>query len=737
MENKPIFKRKFIPIFSVLFFFVFFILNSHLVSATAQFNIIPSVSLTQYQETIVNLNSYCYSDTYPTGCASSSYWIQFINPDNSQTVTLFPSGSLDTSYFFIQLKSNGLIDIQSKAKTVNYLPITVHASDVPLTSQATVTSFNININPLIAPVQIQSVGNLVLNGNQTAVYSVSNLFLNYDTVRVTFDDPVLAQSVQIGISQGGQCSTGAITVCVNATSEGNAYLTVSGLNTGYSGLMTVTASNQWGHTSLSFQVTVIPVQLVAPQNPPSRNPFSIAPIQLQYYDSQIISIDQLWSNYTFVNATFYNPDTASNSTIAFGTIGSITYTNSYLETSQFIIDLESFNSPHANLRVISKNISTNFTIYMTACNPAGCDSTDNAEPVYIAGVLPTANPVSLGQILMGFNQVKNYDMNLLFSNYNKLKITYTDPINSRKTIISQSGITLSSSMYDFGTPAFIGGDFNTVFHYVVTAHLNSGNLSFNGGQQNLTGAGYYQNLIINSNAGQDFNITATGSATINSISLFIDQLNVTLENQYNKFPSTINSYNVSGTLNVLVVNSTGNFTVTKNIAVPFFFPKLYEHGILSITSGTTEESLTLYPTACNPAGCVSGTFLNNIVGNFSIPLIITSNPYPELSQVQSPFIQNLLTFFLNLFPDNVSLIQGILISLLTMLFADVIFFILFAIITKGESDSYIVPVAISFFADAGLFIFFIFKGYIPTAVWITLCAIGIIGGLIALFRGKK
>lgn len=752
--------RKLFFIFSFIFLFI---ISFSFISANAVFNTIPARSLSTLMEVQFNLNTYCYSNAGISGCADSSYALQFINPDTSQSVFLFPNSYNDNSYFRISLGSNGIVNIQSKLKNLNNFNIIVRGADVPLSSQ-TSTSFILNINSITAPIQKQSLGPLILSGNETVTYAVSNLFSNYNAISVSYSDNVLAQSIFLKISTGSQCSTGAIKVCLTGSEAGNSYITISGQNISYFGKIGITAYNSAGQTSLSnngLSLTVNPYTINIITSPPFRNPFSVAPLSMGFNEIRTLNLDDMWSNYTYINATFINPDTANNVTVRLGVINGTIYSDSFNTNSVFTISLTNFLYPTVKMQVTSKETSASFPVFLSACNNGGCDSTFNVEWVFINGTLPTATPISIAPIIMSTNSLKNFDLTHLFSNFDSLKITFED-INSRDTaqgIDSKNSvklnetlnIMLNGSSYDFGTVHLQGGDFSnsfnspafsgsvsTSFHYLIKMLISSGNLTINGDTVlEAPTPVSYENYQVNSNDGEDLNFSATGDAIIYSIALVTDYVIVTLPNDYSILPASATNFNTSSIFIVNVTNSTGyNYINQTSIAFPVYFFRLYENGILSINSGDTPINVYVSPSACNSVGCIGGTSLNNIISNFSILFKIVSDTNPELSQINNSAIAGAVSGFLGLYPpaDTLSAREKIFYVIISMLIITVIIFVIGFFIFKSQSA--LPLVYISGILNAILFIFFIAIGYIATVIWIT--GILIIAVLIffKLFGGK-
>lgn len=724
--------------FSFLFVFLFsLIFLSTNVSALASFNPIPNRDLSMFMTTGFDLDTYCYSTSFTTGCSASSYNLQFINPDTSQPVFLFPSGFSSNSYFDISLGTNGVIIIHTFNKVLSRMIIDAHASDIPLSSQPISSGFFLSVNGMTAPQQTQSLSPLILNGNDTAVYSVSNFFTNYNSISVSYSDPVLAQSIYLPLSTGGICSVGAIKVCLNGTNAGQSYITITGRNISYFGKIVIIAYNIAGQTALSnggLSVTVIPqVSSSALLTPPTRKPFSVAPLSLGFNELKTLNLDLLWSNYTYVNATFINPDTSNNVTVRLGSINGTAYNDNFNSNSVFSLSLISSSFPTTILQVYSNRTSASFPVFLTACNNIGCNSTDifgnqNIEWVYINGTLPTAVPISIAPISMGFNSLKSFDLRKIFSNFDTLKIMFED-INSRDlgVIPSKNSVKLSkvlnqnlnTSSYDFGVAQFEGGDFSVIYHYLISLAVHTGQLTING-QTVLTSPVAYADYYVNSVEGQDLNFTSTGDAVIYSIQLTTDQVNATVSSNYNEDISVASNFSTSSFLITNVTNSTGNsFTNQTNIAFPVFFTRLYQSGIFSINSGDTSYHLRVYPSACNSIGCIGGPFLNNRMNNFTINFIINGVTNPELNQINNSAISGTINAFLGLFPsaDTLELRQKVFYVIISMLFITVLIFAMGFGIFKSQSA---VPlIVISGILNLFLFVLFIAIGYIPAVIWIT------------------
>lgn len=459
----------------LIFIFAFISLTS----ATAQFQAIPAVNMSFNSYYPLNLNVFCSSTIQGDSCDYSSYRLQFVDPDTSQSVVLFPTGTSSNSVFSINLSSSGLVYIYSHSSSIS-TSILVYASDQPLSSQVS-TSFNLNINNGIQPIVLQSLANQVLYGTQTINYQLQTIFNYVTTFRVTYTDTNLSQSISLQSDYVG-CSVGVIQACLTGSS-----LSISSLNQSYNGTITLTGINSYGTVQTSFILTTIPFQ---PNytSAPYHKPFTLAPIYTtgEYKKLYYIDLSQLYGNATYylINVTipynvtpyaqnfnYINVSSAPNGVNSYSSWSSVSNSTppspiaysgfyygqvneffpwAYLSDQHTIVILDQFDK-----RINITNTTIIFNI--SGCNSVGCTSTDafgNRDRIIFNHVLipPTAKPFSIAPIYLNLHDTKTSDLNDLYSGYDYLRIfwndsngnyTLTTPTTSyNQTIINSSGTLL-------------------------------------------------------------------------------------------------------------------------------------------------------------------------------------------------------------------------------------------------------------------------------------------------------
>lgn len=607
--------------------FIFLILILPFSSATASFYAIPDVNLEYNTYFTVDLRNYCTSNEAGNSCRFTSYGVQFTNPDNSQSIFLFPSESSSNSYFDITLSANGLVTLLSKNKNLN-ADIIVYGADAEYSSQAS-GSFTLNIAQSQIPTQIANFFPPTLYGNQTQTYNMSGFFLNYNKIGVAYNDDVLQRTVSFTQTlTTSSCTTGQIRVCLNG--NGNSItLSIQGQNRTYNSSVTggnlifVRAINQYGEVSDNgFPVITFPstATIQTFSNLPIRAPFSIAPALMNFNDTYQFNLSILYSNYSSVNASFFTGGTIGmllrNFTGLFACT-SVTGTTcfpvsqgaerTYVDFSNFTISLY-FN----DLLVInSKNVNqNNYPVNLSACNNIGCvafDDFGNRDTFYVnvSGRAPVGVPLSFAPIVLGYQETKFFNFNDMFS-----------------------------------------------------------------------GATYF---ILNWSEGTD-NLTLRTPATSYNVSTFLSGADVVYQN------------------------------------------KLYFNNLFSVTSTNINHNFTIYPLACNTAGCVS-----SVLGiQQSILFIIQDTSELQEIDVESGYFRNLFNVILGLFPDKDTLTEQGKANFVLITIALIAGIIMLFGYKAGGTMLPLVYFAgiVSFF----VFVFFVAKGYIPTLA----IAIPILIGLLLL-----
>ena len=500
-EKRNLKKNAFSLFVSLLFIFSFI----PFISSTASFYAIPDVNLEYNTIFTVNLNDYCVSNQQGNSCRFTSYGVSFSNPDNNNNVFLFPSESSSNSFFSVNLNANGRVTVSSNSKNLNTI-ITVYGADVDYSSQAS-GSFNLNIAQSQLPEQIASFFVPVITGNDTIAYSLNNFFLNYNKIRVNYNDDVLNRNVQFenSFSSSGSCTIGQISVCLTSGQD-NIVLQISGLNISYNSSVTggnilvITAINQYGEVSdVGFPVVVTPTGIVTYSAIPTRAPFTIAPANIGYNQSYNFDLKILYGNFTYVNITFNTKGNnyaliiyqngsgevcpfpvactifpASNISNAGGFIGvGLTNTIGVRLFQSFILQPNSF-------RNLSGTGSLN--INLSACNNIGCVNSDgfgNKDILYVnvSGTPPEGIPFTFAPIEIGFGETKVFNFNDMFSNFDYLILNWSE--TSENFSVRTPNITLIQNISQFisgGVPVYQTKLFFTNF-FSVTSGTQSHNFT--------------------------------------------------------------------------------------------------------------------------------------------------------------------------------------------------------------------------------------------------------------------
>lgn len=297
------------PKFLFLFLFSFVFLS--LVSAAASIGNIPDMHLTYDDYGSVDVSDYA------TGYDDDSTVVSFINPDTGTLVYLWgdTGGENQNSYFNIALSVGGLIQVESKSKDLNGRAITVSVGNSFTTEDNDVFLIFVEQQP---PTQIASILPISLSSSGSATRTMSNYFNNYDTINVTYTDPV-AGVISLERSKGQSLvsnTSGKVNVTLS-TSSSNIFLSVTSKGQAYSGTWTITASNNEGEVSTTIGVSTTAAAGTAIQQIASiPNFYMVYPSRDLYLDGSSVSFGYFLSmqNYfstpgtSVVNAniSFYN-----------------------------------------------------------------------------------------------------------------------------------------------------------------------------------------------------------------------------------------------------------------------------------------------------------------------------------------------------------------------------------------------------------------------------------------------
>lgn len=819
MENKNITRKK-VFLFLTLSIFTFIFLNCINVSATAFFNPVPPVSLSIYQETVVNLNQFCYSDIAFTQCAPSSYSVQFTDPDTGSTVTLYSfSSTSSNSYFTASLGSNGNLNLMSKGKSLDRIGIVVRGSDVPLTSGVNTVGFYFSISNYNPPIQDNPLQPISLAGNYTYFLDLTKIFSNFNSISIAYSDPISAQSqyFRVGFGQS-QCSqVGAIQACLNGTIGGQMYLYINSQNLASNISMYLTAFNQFGQTPANspLYITTQP-QVQSYTSPPNLTGAQFPNIIIGYDNIGYVSLYDFIQNYTFINATItMNTQPGGNHKdiyLQIGQINNTLYTNSVYqdENISFSLITDAFQqvgqtifaavvnsffpgsftvNPGYALLINSKETYTEAIITFRACNNAGC--VGNFSNFIFLGI--QQNPPAIDKTFAQANSFKiiknnivyNYDLlkylaqsytssqqsqwyitsttvtginpdspydpsRIRNSTLTNLSVTHEDPINTNTNYRVLNSTNISSSLFDLGSVIFPNEYSTSLYHYVASFTINSGNITINGGPYNnfnLT-PGTYNNYNVLSNSGSDLNFTSNGNAIINSIDIYFDQVNETLSSIFIPLTQGVGngSYVSEGTFSFTLTNSTlsRNFIGSPS-DFPYYSLRLYPSGMLQLTSGSSEKNVTLAFSFCNLGGCTSTVSANpqavpGGINYTAVPILsevhISTSSYNNLGS-SSQTVNNVVGSFLGIFPQAEQLTdkQKTIYVILTMFILNFLLFIIMFLVSGEVQPGPILTIL--GVVDFLLFLLFLYLRYIPTVVILVAAFVAIGYILIKLVFGRR
>jgi hypothetical protein len=506
---------------SSILLFIFLI---PLVSSTAQFNPLPSQNLQTNSYGNIDLDNYCYSDNPSLICEYSSYGLQFENPDTGILTTILESGEHTNSYFTIRLIS-GLVQILTNDKVFSGV-IIVFGADVPYSSQVS-TSFALDIQENLKPIQTASFLPPDLNGNESITYYMNNFFLYHTSISASYSDDVLNQSIFLTrTTVGGQiCSTGQIEVCLTGLGD-DISLIIKGLNIGYNStvtggnLMYITAINSYGSTAGTPFPVLVTRSADNYSSSPYRRPLSIAPIIIEYNSSSGVTFcgeettadlystyamgyhdfSYFYGNYTYLTASFTLDSSLSdytynityeyfnNGTYLYnrsdGPSGSVSYDSyvTYLRNITGSPPLIQVGFPEASFcgtgnefYMNSFSFPFNITVYTKACNSQGCITVDdfgNLDKylVRVEALLPEGVPLTIAPIILGYHETRITDINNFYSNFNYILTTWSETSQNMSLRTPNSGY--NSTVYVLGTPIYEARlYFNNVFS-VTSANSN-------------------------------------------------------------------------------------------------------------------------------------------------------------------------------------------------------------------------------------------------------------------------
>lgn len=666
--SKSYLKEYFIFLFLIFLFFNF---SFSFVSATAQFNDIPlqQMGFNTYHE--INLRDYCSSNQTGNYCRDSSFGVQFINPDNQQQITLLGSGENDNSYFTITL-INGLVQIQAKQKVLD-TQIIIYGADVEYSSQVS-TSFIFDIVESNSPQQIASFLPPVLYGNGSVTYNMNDFFLNFDSIRVNYNDDLLNQTINLQLSknEAAAIQSGRLRIILTSTTS-DILLTIQGLNQTYNAsssggnLFFVTAINPYGQVTTKFPViTYKQLGFQTYSALPIRNPISIAPIYLKNQNQTInYNLSSIYKNVTYFNVSWDTNTTGVipykfNETIFNNSRGWITlYVNGTQTVYDYTVGSWSTNTEDANapglygaqlnnipvlkinginpfdfvqFRTSLGNYSSQvfsatfgipgfqIVLNLSGCNNIGCVNTDafgNVDNLYInySSKPPEAVPLSFEPIVMGYGQFSIFNFDDMFSNYDYLILNWSE-------------------------------------------------------------------------GGQNFSVITPAIADL-----------------FNK-----TTY-VSG-------------------GVPIYQTRLYYNNLFSVVSGNQDHNFTIYPLACNSVSCIDGT----LGVPQSLTFIIQGDGFSNV-QVSSDFFKNLFNVIFGLFPDSDTL-SSVAKANYVLITVALIFgmIMLFGFKTgSGMISLVIFGLLVSFF----VVVFFTFKGYLSPVVIAVPIMIGLIAFILQFAGGRN
>lgn len=417
------------------------------------------------------------------------------------------------------------------------------------------------------------------------------------------------------------------------------------------------------------------------------------------------------------------------------------------------------------LTITGKNISYNSSqsggnyITITAKNPYGqiTDAfplTVQPQTFQVYNVIPIRNPISIAPLLM--NQYENRSVNFSVFYRNFTSVTWLFNLNNSAaetynvTINTNGTMTLcniaNSSCYDQSGLWTDVDSTDPTDNYAYRIHLRFfRDFSLYASSINQS----FSNFLINVSACNNIGCISTdafGNPDILYVSVNTSLPSVTpatfspLElgyretklfywgNMFSGFTSLILNWS-EGTQNFTLSMPTSGYNSSTfnqtggalNIKYQMI---LYPDSFMSITSATTTHNFTIYPLACNSAGCVTGTLGINqslLVNIYNQSTGVFQN---SSTGVTSDLFRNIFNVVFGLFPDSNTLDKVGRANFVLITIALIAGLILFFGYRSGGT---ILPLMIfAGLLSAFMLVFFVTKGYLGTEFIVVPLVLGIL-----------
>ena len=409
----------------------------------------------------LNVEDYC-----SPSCHRDSTYIQFVDPQTSNTVQVFHGESYNGFYFDVDNFDN-LITFDGD-NSHSGISVTIFVCENAFCSQDADTMI-IRISDEL-PEQISSIADIDLGTDGSDTLFMNNIwyFSSYEGITIQWEDDVLLQTVSISRDKdqtGSICADGEIFICLRGTGS-NVRMDMESKNLDSLIDVAMEADIRNPGASLTADMDIIQgtfrIVSEAEAPPPPVNPpvqiASIQPISLSWNGGDSRDMNSFYVNQTnnMTVITFLNLTSAANATIGAGETYLQDELRIALSSSGQTVQIDSFTTNVPDYR-----------IWISVCNVGGCigNSSESSILLNVLQVIPE-QIASILPITLGFSDSDSRITSSYFINYVNSNITFTNPVN---TTINYTLIPGESQ----SVPGYMDVDYSALDVITVTSYLQN------------------------------------------------------------------------------------------------------------------------------------------------------------------------------------------------------------------------------------------------------------------------